>query len=73
MGEVYTMAETARHLRCSEAHVRHILQGKVDGLPPLPVLRLGRRVLIRADVLIAWLQELERREIEAQKVTGFFR
>ena len=44
---ILTVAEAARELRCSKAHVHNIIHGKVEGLPPLPVLRIGRRVLIR--------------------------
>jgi excisionase family DNA binding protein len=70
---VLTVAEVARELRCSKAHVHNIIHGKVEGLPTLPVLRIGRRVLVRHDGLAAWMHELEAREIDAQKVSGFFR
>ena len=70
---VLTMSEVARELRCSKAHVHNIVAGKVPNLPPLPVLRIGRRVLVRAEGLKSWMSELEAREVEAQKLTGFFR
>ena len=70
---VLTMSEVARELRCSKAHVHNIVAGKVPNLPPLPVLRIGRRVLVRAEGLKAWMSELEAREVEAQKLTGLFR
>jgi hypothetical protein len=70
---VFTIAEVARELRCSKAHIHNIVAGKVPNLPPLPVLRIGRRVLVRAQGLKAWMSELEAREIEAQKLTGNFR
>ena len=70
---VLTICEVARELRCSKAHVHNIVAGKVPNLPPLPVLRIGRRVLVRYDGLKAWMGELEAREIEAQRLTGFFR
>jgi excisionase family DNA binding protein len=70
---VLTVAEVARELRCSKAHVHNIVAGKVPNLPPLPVLRIGRRVLIRRDGLEAWMLSLEAREIEAQRLTGLFR
>jgi hypothetical protein len=70
---VLTMTEVARELRCSKAHVHNIVAGKVANLPPLPVLRIGRRVLVRAEGLKRWMSELEAREVEAQKLTGFFR
>jgi excisionase family DNA binding protein len=65
-----TVAEAARELRCSKAHVHNIVHGKVPDLPPLPVLRIGRRVLIRREALTAWMLSVEAREIEAQKLTG---
>ena len=70
---VFTIAEVARELRCSKAHVHNIISGKVSNLPPLPVLRIGRRLLVRAEGLRAWMTNLEAHEIEAQKLTGFFR
>jgi excisionase family DNA binding protein len=68
-----TVAEAARELRCSKAHIHNVIHGKVLGLPPLPVLRIGRRVLIRQEALKAWMLSVEAREIEAQKLTGMFR
>jgi hypothetical protein len=70
---VLTVSEVARELRCSKAHVHNIISGKVSNLPPLPVLRIGRRLLVRAEGLRAWMTNLEAHEIEAQKLTGSFR
>jgi excisionase family DNA binding protein len=70
---VLTIAEVARELRCSKAHLHNVINGKVHGLPPLPVLRIGRRMLIRHEALKAWMLSLEAREGEAQRVTGLFR
>jgi hypothetical protein len=70
---VLTVSEAARELRCSKAHLHNIIGGRVPNLPPLPVLRIGRRLLVRHDALMQWLMDLERREVEAQKLTGFFR
>jgi Helix-turn-helix domain len=69
---VLTLPETARELRCSRAHLHNIIAGRIRDLPPLPVLRLGRRVLIRYEALRQWLTDLECRETEAQHATGFF-
>ena len=69
---VLTICEVARELRCSKAHVHNIVAGKVPNLPPLPVLRIGRRVLVRTVGLNAWMSDLEARGIEAQRLTGFF-
>jgi excisionase family DNA binding protein len=54
-----TVAEAARELRCSKGHVCNIIHGKVPDLPPLPVLRIGRRVLIRREGLRAWMLSVE--------------
>ena len=70
---ILTIAEAAHELRCSKAHVHNVIHGKVPDLPPLPVLRIGRRVLIRHEALKAWMLSVEAREIEAQKLTGNFR
>ncbi len=70
---ILTVAEAAHELRCSKAHVHNIIHGKVSDLPPLTVLRIGRRVLIRYETLKAWMLSIEAREIEAQKVAGTFR
>lgn len=59
MNGILTMAEAALELRCSKAHLSHIVNGQVADLPPLPVVRIGRRVLIRRAVLLQWLWTLE--------------
>jgi len=59
---VLTVAEAARELRCSKAHVHNIISGRVPHLPPLPVLRIGRRVLIRYEGLKSWMLSVEARE-----------
>ena len=59
MSGILTMSELANVLRCSKAHLSHIVNGKVAGLPPLPVARIGRRVIIRRDALAKWLWTVE--------------
>ena len=58
---ILTLNEVSKELRCSKAHLSHIINGKVAGLPPLPVARIGRRVLIRREVFLGWLSTLEGR------------
>ena len=70
---VLTLSEVARELRCSKAHVHNIISGKVPNLPPLPVLRIGRRVLIRHDGLKAWLMSVEARDVEPHRLADQFR
>ena len=56
---VLTVPEVARELRCSKAHVHHLIMGKVRGVRPLPSLWLGRRRLIRRASLDEWLRTSE--------------
>ena len=56
---ILTLTEVSIELRCSKAHLSHIINGKVAGLPPLPVARIGRRVIIRREALLKWLWTVE--------------
>jgi hypothetical protein len=58
-------------LRCSKTHVHNLIYGKVPHVPPLPVLRIGRRVLVPCEALKEWMVKLEAREIEARQVASF--
>jgi len=57
---ILTIADAAKELRCSKAHLAKLLNGRVPGVPDLPHLRLGRRRLIRRSVLYQWMAEVER-------------
>lgn len=52
---ILTLDETARFLRCSKGHASKLARGQVRGVTPLPVVRLGRRVLVQKTVLLDWL------------------
>ena len=54
---VLTIAEGARELRFSKAHLAKVLNGQVPGVPYLPHLRIGRRLLIRRSTLYQWMAE----------------
>ena len=69
---VLTVREVAAELRCSKAHIHNIIAGKVHDLPPLPVLRIGRRVLVRHDALARWMARIEGRELELMRGSGDF-
>lgn len=56
---VLTLYEVAKTLRCSKAHICNLIRGKVPDLPPLPIVRIGRRVLIRAESLAGWMRTVE--------------
>ena len=56
---VLTILEAARELRCSKAHVHHLIAGKVPNVRPLPSLWLGRRRLILRASFEQWLKTTE--------------
>jgi excisionase family DNA binding protein len=51
---ILTVAEVAKDLRCSKAHVYHAINGTVPGVSPLPAIIMGRRKLIRRSTLEQW-------------------
>ena len=57
--EIMTAAEVARYLHCSKAHVYNAINGKIDNVPPLPALALGRRMLVRRAALESWISANE--------------
>lgn len=56
---ILTLAEAAKELRCSKAHVSNLINRKVRHTPPIPVVRIGRRVLIRDESLKEWMRLVE--------------
>jgi excisionase family DNA binding protein len=56
---ILTVIEVAAELRCSKAHVHHLISGKVPGATPLPSLWLGRRRLILRSTFEQWLRNSE--------------
>jgi excisionase family DNA binding protein len=56
---ILNLAEAAKLVRCSRAHLCNVINGKVRGIPQLPTVRIGRRVLFRRESLEQWLRELE--------------
>ena len=57
--EILTVADVARLLHCSKAHVCNAISGKVRGVTGLPAISMGRRKLIRRPALEAWLVQNE--------------
>jgi excisionase family DNA binding protein len=57
---VLTVIEVAAELRCSKAHIHHLIAGKVRGVRPLPSLWLGRRRLILRASFDEWVRANER-------------
>jgi len=54
--DLLTLAEVAALLHCSKAHVSHVISGLVAGCPPIPAVRLGRRMLVRRESLLTWIE-----------------
>lgn len=57
-GGALTVSETAGKLKSSKSHVHNLIKGKVRGLPPLPAVHVGRRVLIPRAKFDAWFASL---------------
>jgi excisionase family DNA binding protein len=57
--EILDVKGAAQVLGCSAAHVSNMLNGKVDGVPPIPHVRAGRLRLIRREALMRWFEEQE--------------
>ncbi len=57
--EILGVKEAARVLGCSPSHVSNIINGKVEGVPPIPHVRAGRLRLIRRTALMQWFQDQE--------------
>lgn len=55
--DLLTVAEVAQLLHCSKAHICNLAAGRVHGCAALPALRLGRRMLVRRQSLVRWIEE----------------
>jgi excisionase family DNA binding protein len=54
--EILTIREVAQVLRCSKTHVSNVINGKVQGVPILTHLSMGRRKLVRRAWLDQWME-----------------
>jgi excisionase family DNA binding protein len=59
MGELLTLQEAALFIRCSKTHLLNVLHGRVPNVPPLPCVRIGRRILVRREAIQRWLLTVE--------------
>lgn len=69
--EILSAEAACAHLGISEAHLRKLLSGQLDG-PPLKHARAGRRILIRRAWLEEWIEASAAhaaREAEARKAS----
>jgi excisionase family DNA binding protein len=56
---VLNLAEAAAFVRCCRAHLCNLIHDKVPGVPHLPSVRIGRRILFRRESLEQWPEEVE--------------
>jgi hypothetical protein len=64
--DLLTLADVARLLHCSKAHVCNAVAGRVRGCPPIPAVSLGRRKLVRRESLAAWIERNEQGASDAK-------
>jgi excisionase family DNA binding protein len=65
--DLLTMAEVAKLLHCSKAHVCNAVAGRVRGCAPIPAVSLGRRKLVRRESLMRWIDQNEAGSLKPQK------
>lgn len=53
---ILTIKDVAQILRCSKTHAQNVIEGKVNGLPRLTHLSLGRRKVVRKEWLDQWME-----------------
>jgi hypothetical protein len=57
--DLLTLAEVAKLLHCSKAHICNAVAGRLTGCPPIPAVSLGRRKLVRRAALLSWIERNE--------------
>lgn len=57
--ELLTRKEAMDRLRLKGSHFSKLVNGKIDGLPRLPVVKIGRRLLFRPEAVERWLIDVE--------------
>jgi excisionase family DNA binding protein len=57
--DLLTLHEVAGLLHCSKAHVSNVIAGRVPGCAPIPAVHLGRRMLVRRESLLTWIERSE--------------
>ena len=62
--DLLTLADVAKLLHCSKAHVCNIVAGRVRGCAPIPSVSLGRRKLVRREALESWIERNEHAEAD---------
>jgi hypothetical protein len=57
--KVLNLEQVASILQCSKSHVQNLVHGQVLGVPPLPHIPIGRRIMILRASLERWLEAVE--------------
>ena len=57
--DLLTLAEVAKLLHCSKAHICNAVAGRLPGCSPIPAVCLGRRKLVRRAALLSWIERNE--------------
>lgn len=65
--DLLTMADVAALMKCSRAHVTNLVAGRVRGCVPLPAIHMGRRLLVRPETLMMWIESNERDKVQQRK------
>jgi hypothetical protein len=57
--DLLTLADVAKLLHCSKAHICKAVRGRIHGCAPIPAVSIGRRKLIRREALRLWIERNE--------------
>jgi hypothetical protein len=64
-GGLLTRDEAMAWVRLKPSFFSKVVNGKVKGLPPLPVVRIGRRQFFREESLNQWINDVEAKSCNA--------
>jgi hypothetical protein len=59
-GRLQTRMETMDRLGLKASHFSKLVNGKIKGLPTLPMVKIGRRQLFRPESIEQWILDAER-------------
>jgi excisionase family DNA binding protein len=58
--DLLSLTEASEILHVSKSHLSNIVAGRVRGCNAIPAIRLGRRMLIRRESLLSWIEQNDR-------------
>jgi hypothetical protein len=62
-----TRDEAMARLRLKASHFSKLVNGKIKGLTPPPMVAIGRRQLFRSEALDQWIIEMEKKQCNAAR------